>query len=302
MDIKAQIKSLLNQAGLYHSQGLLNEAMEKYNQTEQLIKENKGLKRSEDLLNFVSRKISALKNDIDRIEGAPTAPEMSAKVQDVIKNKFTFSKDKDAAALEGAVALVKFSQFERALKELNELIKRDSVRLAAAKHTIWCHMARNSINDAIAEYERWSSGDLFPTVELNRLRLFFQDILDKNGIDRTLPEVKEPIDAKESEIEEETQDREFPPISSVELALGGRLEEGETFQFDVGSQSENAIRFLIRASEKELVEQLKVGAELNEVRFYSPITIFESAAVVSSNSRVESGPRRGDYSLEIKIS
>ncbi|MDY6973540.1 MAG: hypothetical protein SV775_14615 [Thermodesulfobacteriota bacterium] len=302
MDIKTQLKSLLNQAGLYHSQGLLDEAMERYDRTQQLIRENEALKRNKDLIDFVSKKITALKNDIDKIEGAPAAPEMSTEVQDVIKHKFSFSKDKDAAALEGAVALAKFSQFERALKELNELMKRDAVRLAAAKHTIWCHVARNSIDDAIADYESWSSGDLFSPWELNRLRMFLQDILDKNGIDRTLPEVEESVDSKEAIIEEEREDREFPPISSVELALGEKLEEGETMQFDVGSQSENAIRFLIRASEKELIEQLQVGTELNEVRFYSPITVFESAAVVSSNSRIESGPRRGDYSLEIRIS
>jgi len=116
------IKSLLKEAELYQSQGLLDDAKQKYDNATALIEKNPELENRQ----AVSEKIGALGSDIDRVEKASKSPELSAKVQDLIKNLFAFSdeKDKDETELEGAIALAKFGQFDRALAEFNELIKK----------------------------------------------------------------------------------------------------------------------------------------------------------------------------------
>lgn len=302
MDLKEQVKSLLREAGLYQSQGLLNEAQELYEKTDKLVEENEVLKQNKNLVDFISKKADSLKDEMEKVEEAPSAPEMSAKIQDVILDKFAFSSDNDAAALEGAIALVKFGQFGRALEELKKLTENESLRVVAGKHIIWCHMARTSIDDAVTQYQEWASGDLFQPVQLNRLRFFLQDILDKEGIDKTLPPVEEPAGIEASETPKDTVDeKEFPPISSIEIVLGDGPKKGESFEFDVRSQSGDRISFLVSADNKELLEQLETGVRVDEIRCYSPVAVFDGAGIISSNIQIESGPKRGNYSLEITI-
>ena len=55
------------------------------------------------------------------------------------------------------------------------------------------------------------------------------------------------------------------------------------------------------SNDKLLIESLKVGVRLDDMDFYSPIAIFKGSGVVETNTRIETGPKRGDYSLDIKI-
>jgi hypothetical protein len=105
MDVKKQIKSFLQQAELYQSQGLLYEAKENYLRAGQLVKKNEELIKNKNLLGVIAKKINVLKEKIDRIENEPLSVELPEKIQDIIKEKFSFSKDTDAGALEGAIAL-----------------------------------------------------------------------------------------------------------------------------------------------------------------------------------------------------
>ena len=77
-----------------------------------------------------------LETDSDALERELESPALSPNAQELIKKLFSFSdkKDKDEAALEGAIALAKFGQFESALAEFSELIKKDSIRVIAAKN------------------------------------------------------------------------------------------------------------------------------------------------------------------------
>ncbi|MGD9384283.1 MAG: hypothetical protein PVH55_09545, partial [Desulfobacterales bacterium] len=95
MNITKKIKILLQEAELYHEQGLLNEAMEKYNNATKLIRSNERLKDKQYLIKGISKKILALKNDIIKIEMAPKKPEVSPKIQDLIKKMVSFSPDKN---------------------------------------------------------------------------------------------------------------------------------------------------------------------------------------------------------------
>ncbi len=417
MDVKKQIKSLLQQAEIYHTQGLLNEAKEKYAQAGVLIKKNQDVIKNKGLLNAISKKFRMVKNEINKYEDSPTVVEMPENVQNIIKEKFSFGKDGDSRALEGAISLAKFGQYERALTELGELIKReviknDSVRVEAAKNIIRCHRSLDSIDEAVNDYQQWLSGKFFGADQLDNLRVFLQSILNKKGINKTLPQTDEPIEAAEPEIEmaepeieiaepeiemaepeiemaepeiemaepeieiaepepeieiaepeiemaepeiemaepeiemaepeiemaepgiemaepeiemeietadsesaeEKVADNETPAadelpdlgedildISSVGITLEEGPGIGETFELDVSFQSGNVINLLISGSDEQLIAGLENGATLKKVQFYSPVAMFKGKGIVSSKSKIESGPKQGDYSVDIQI-
>ena len=189
MNILKKIKTLLKEAELYHSQGLLYEAIAKYNNATEIIQNSEHLKNRQKLIEGISNKINILKKDISKIELAPKKPEVSENIQDLIKKMYSFSPDmdEDAKALEGAVALAKFGQFKRAILEFNELLKKDSTRIDAAKNIIRCHMALYSIDEAISQYEKWLLDDIFNPNQLNKVYDFFESLLKGEGVEETLP-------------------------------------------------------------------------------------------------------------------
>ena len=165
-----QIKSLLQQAELYRTQGLLGEAKRKYKLVEELITGSDKLPNKQKLLQGLAKKMEALNQDVEIIESAPTTPEMSTHVNELIKKLFSFStKDKDEtdAALEGAIALAKFGQFEGALEEFRKLINIQPQRLSAAKNILRCHLEMGNNEDATEQLEEWKKETCFL---LNNLR------------------------------------------------------------------------------------------------------------------------------------
>jgi len=85
MDAKKQIKSFIQEAELYKSQGLFDEAKEKYLSIVEFIQKNEKIKKKQNLIDSISKKISALKKEIEKIETAPISTEMSKKMQSIIK-------------------------------------------------------------------------------------------------------------------------------------------------------------------------------------------------------------------------
>ncbi len=305
MDAVSQLKLLLQEAELYHSQGLLNEAKAKYLNASKLIKNDKQLKTRQKLIDGMTKKIRSLDNTIDKVEKATGKPELSSAVQDLIINKFLFSdgKDEDTDALEGAIALAKFGQYERALTEFNKFITKEQIQLAAAKNIIKCRIALTSIDDAVDQYQQWFDNNILNPDKLEKIRIFLQNILDKHGIDKSLPQAKEAVEGKGAEkaVESELQEDDVLDVSSIGIIMANGPQKGELVEFDVSFQSGNVISILIPGKEKELIENFKVGAILNDIQFYSPIAMFNGSGVIASLAEIEVGPRRGDYNLDIKI-
>ncbi len=319
MNIVEKIKALLKEAGLYHSMGLLNEAMEKYKKAMELIQGSEQLKSRTNLVAGISKKINVLEKDIHKVEAAADKPEVSAKVQDLIKKLFTASEDKDqdTVALDGAIALAKFGQHERALLEFKELLAKDSVRVVAAKNIIRCHMANTSVDAAVDQYEQWLSSDLFVPGELNKLRFFLESILKKEGIEKELPtseiqaappeptiEMPEIEDAKIEVLEikeDEDNDDEVLDINSIGITLDSGPRKGDIVELDVSFQSGNVISLLITGTDTDLIELFNVGETLHNIQFYSPIAMFGGSGIVDTKTHIESGPRRGDYSIDLKV-
>ena len=314
MNITKKMKILLQEAELYHTQGLLNEAMEKYHNATKLIKSNEQLKSNQNLINGITNKIRVLKEDIIKIQKAPKKPEVSAEVQELIKKMCSFAPDKseDLKALDGAIALAKFGQLKRAITEFNELIKKDSLRVVAAKSILRCHMALSSMDEAVTQYEQWISDDIFSTIQLDKLYVFLENILKKEGVDKKLPRRKAPtvnlepvitrlgtnvVQAKEPEIEND----DALDINSIGITIDSGPQEGQVVEFKIRFQLGNIITLLIPIRDKDLIKSFKVGNKINDIKYYSTTALFSGSGIVTLVKEIKIGPLRGDYCVDIEI-
>lgn len=331
MNILKKIKTLLKEAELYHSQGLLYEAIAKYNDATELIQKNEQLKNKQNLLEGISKKINTLKKDISEIELAPKKPEVSENIQDLIKKMYAFSPDidEDAKALEGAVALAKFGQFKRAILDFNKLLKRDSTRVDAAKNILRCHMALFSIEEAISQYEKWLLNDIFLPNQLDKIYLFFGNLLKSEGVEETLPKTKEEVDVvkvkatsendedqvleaedaelekskieSEDEIESETVSEDVLDVNSIGITVDSGPQKGHVYEFKVRFQLGKVVSLLIPSRDKNVVENFKIGTEIQDVQYYSNVGLFKGTGLVSAVKEITIGPLRGDYCVDIEV-
>jgi tetratricopeptide (TPR) repeat protein len=311
MNVAVKIKTLLQEAELYRSQGLLKESIGKYRAAADILQKVDKIKNRDAYLDGIARKIRAAEKELDAFLNAPITPEMTATVQDLIKEKFSFAKDDESRPLEGAIALAKFGQYSRALAEFRSLLSEESVKVAAAKNIIRCHISRESFDEGIEEFRQWDGESLFSLPQLENLRVFFQGVLDKRGIDKTIElsqSVAEGFNEIESselglEIEQSAagQEEELLDISSIGVLMEDGPQTGERVEFDVSFQSGKEISLLIPSREKAMIEHLRVGTKLNDIEFYSPFAMFQGAGIVTSNTKIATGPKRGDFSLDIKV-
>lgn len=310
MDIKQQIKKLLQEAEIYRSQGLLVEAKAKYKEVAAIITNNEQIKSRQSLIEGINKKIKTLNKDLTDFVKAPSSVEVPKEVQDLIKKQFAFAsddKDEDTVALEGAVALAKFGQYQRAIQDLSELLEKESVKIAAAKNILRCHIAHTSAEEAVSQYESWFSENRFTPSQTKKICRFLEDFLNKKGINQTLSQVEEAAPALSDtpfaidKPEEEKEEEEYIDISSITIYFEDGPRKGDALEFDVNFQSENVISILFSRKEKSLVENFNVGLTLNNVQFVSPIAIFSGSGVVTEKTEISSGPRKGDYSMDIKI-
>jgi hypothetical protein len=53
--------------------------------------------------------------------------------------------------------------------------------------------------------------------------------------------------------------------------------------------------------DKDLIDELKSGDSLDDIQFYSPIAMFKGTAVVTNKTPIDTGPKQGDFCLDLKI-
>jgi adenylate cyclase len=121
---KTHIISLIKEAEVYRAQGLSAESRKTYRQALRLIKNDAQLAQNDELIESVQDKIHAVEREILEIDQAADFPEVSQEIQELIRKQFSFSRNRDIAAIEGAIALAKFGQYEEALARFQELIKK----------------------------------------------------------------------------------------------------------------------------------------------------------------------------------
>jgi hypothetical protein len=210
--------------------------------------------------------------------------------------------------LEGAVALAKFGQFERALKELNALLKTDHLRVEAAKNILRCHLAGASDKEAVSQYHQWFAGDLFQPPQLETVRVYLEDILTKKGIEVALPSPLEVPQEEELHLEMERPDvvpaeteEEFLDITSIGITFDAGPRKGRMIELDVNFQSGNMLSLIIPKKDKELLEGISEGMKLKDIQFFSPIAIFNGIGLIAAKTQIKTGPKQGDYCLDIRI-
>lgn len=311
MNIKDKIKLLLKEADLYKSQKLLSESKGKYLNAIDLIQKSKKIQNRENLINAISKKIQALDTGIVRWDKADTTPEVSSKVQDLIKNLFTGESQKDSdaiKALKSAITLAKFGQFKRAIEDFNRLIPLEEVSVAAAKNSIKCIIEISSVEDAVTQYNKWVNKGVFPGEKGLLVKKFLQGLIEKKGLEINIDPAQSQDNSDTgndilSEISgiEDDDDDDIIDITSVGIRFSHGPKNGDHCELDVSFQAGNMLSLIVSNKDKMLIDCLKIGVKLEDMDFYSPIAIFKGSGVVESNTRIESGPKKGNYSLDIKI-
>lgn len=299
MSDKEHIVSLLKEAELYRTQGLLKQSKEKLIKALGLINNHNHFSKDKKLIDAVNKKIRVVENKLVEIDEAADTPELTQDTQDLISKLFAFSKDKDVAELEGAVALAKFGQYEKAMKEFQRMIKAGTLPLLAAKNLFRCHMTLSSPDAAVAQFKQWVSINTFQKTDLHHLRAFLENILEQKGIKADLPQI---IEITPEKAETKEKDEDFIDLSSVKIQLTKGSRKGQKEEFDVAFQSGSSINIIIPAKRRELIDAFEPGMKLTKMQCYSPLAVFNSNGIISGKTRISSGPKQGDYALDIIIS
>jgi class 3 adenylate cyclase len=149
---KTHIISLIKEAEVYRAQGLSAESRKTYRQALRLIKNDAQLAQNDELIESVQDKIHAVEREILEIDQAADFPEVSQEIQELIRKQFSFSRNRDIAAIEGAIALAKFGQYEEALGRFQELIKKGHL-INLSKSHVSAHFS-TLIQELSASYKR----------------------------------------------------------------------------------------------------------------------------------------------------
>jgi tetratricopeptide (TPR) repeat protein len=298
MSINERIKALVKEAELYRSQSLLNQAREKYATLLELVEKDESTSKNKKLINDVKSRLKGVEDEITEIDQADEAPDLTEDVQNLISGLFSFSRNQATAAIEGAVALAKFGQYDKAVKELERLIKDGPIPLQAAMNLLRCHLSLASPEVAITQFKRWATREELGKGDLKYLRNFLEDQLKKRGIDVQLPQIDE-VTTEEKDVEEKSED--FIELSAIGVEFNEGPYKGKTEEFDVSFQSGNTISIIIPLKKKGLAGVFNKGLRLSDIQCTSPIAIFNASGLVTGKSKIAAGPKRGGYTIDITL-
>ena len=96
-------------------------------------------------------------------------------------------------------------------------------------------------------------------------------------------------------------EEEILDITSIGITFTSGTHKGKMVEFDVNFQSGDMLSLIIAKNDKGIIEDLNDGDQLEDVQFYSPIAMFKGSAVVATKTPIESGPKQGDFCLDLKI-
>lgn len=293
-----QIKTLVREADFYRSQGLLEQAKTRYNKALNIVQKNEAIKNKASVIESLNKRISAVDESLDEIEKATDIPVLDENLQKLISNLFSFSKDKDIAAVEGAIALAKFGQYEKAFVEFQRLIDERIQPLMAAENMLRCQMYFISPERVFEQFKKWTLYPSFTKNELNTLREFISKMFEKEGVQLELPaaQLTLPEDPKK-----EGASEPMIEISSIGIRVKDKLGREKEVEMDVTFQTGNILSFIVKADKTDLINYLTPGIKISQIQCYSFISIFQSKGSVTDKKLIPSGPRKGDYAYDLTI-
>ena len=304
MNIKERVKSLLKEAELYKSQRLLREAHEKYTIIIDILQQQARIQNCDTLIAAVEKKRSHLESVIAQWDRSQVNPVLSSHVQELIKRLFTTSEEGGSAEekrVDEAITLAKFGQHRKALEELSHLVHRPGVCLSAAKNTIKCYLELSEADEAMTTVHSWWKAGCFTPEQYAALLGFMQSIFEKKGIIWEGDRMGGAGETEGSEAFSVPVDDDIIDITSIGIHFENGPMKGQRFELDVSFQSGSLLSLIVSRDNTTLLRILKRGETIHDVDFYSPIALFKGSAVVESNTEILSGPKKGDFSLDIRI-
>jgi len=298
MSDRDYLMSLVKEASVYRSQGLLPESREKYAQVLEFIGRSEEFCNQQRIVKAVKEKIREVERDLAEVTQQSASPELSQEHQGLIKELFTFSRTREAAAVEGATALAEFGQYEQAVEEFRRLMREGTLPIVAAKNILRCYITLSLPGAAIAEYRDWISSSVLSQQELKYIHGFLTYSLKKRGIHITVPDPEEGFPDFNGYSEKE---EEFLEISTISIHLKEGPLKGHALDLDVASQTGSVVSVILAPDPRELLDSFRLGKRFTDMQFYSPITVFRGTGIVSRKFRIEQGPRGGDYMVDITI-
>ena len=300
MEEKDRIKSLHNQAKVYRSHGLLEQSRQNYVEMLALIESSGEQSNYESLIHSVKKIIHALDKELAEMDKTPDeSPELPGEIQDLIRNLFSFSENTDTAAMEGAVALAKFGQYEKALEAFQRLMDEGILPLSAAKNILRCQLTFFSPDTAINQFKNWLSRPIFKSDELNDLKIFLEKMLEKEGIKADLS-IPSDISFERGQGNGNGSEQ-FLEITSIRACLDSGPLKGKEVDLDITFQVGNTVSFIVNAEERHLVDAFMPGINLPNVHCFSSESIFNTRGRILERRMITSGPKQGDYSFDLSI-
>jgi tetratricopeptide (TPR) repeat protein len=298
MNLRSRIQTLLKEIEVYSAHALYADARRKCAELAELIDGCGNIKNKDTLLGAISKKRRNIEAAARNFEGNGKAKKMSEKEMDLVKSLVSVSEEdgNDAANWEVARACLVMGQFDKALDEFNRLIDNRYQLLSTAKNVMRCYIGLSCMDDAVEKYNEWFNAGIFSAEELENIRTYLQENLKKRNIDRTLPIPDAAGDGPQGAASEE-----FIDILSVKFAANGKSNKQVQAALDVHSQKGTTISVIVPGSSKELLEILQDGRRIKNVELHSSSIVFTDHCLVSDKREIESGPKKGDYTVSMKI-
>lgn len=288
------VRSLVRQASVYREQGLLVESRNKYQEILAFLG-NKPFPNMEKLTKAVQKRISDVNRDIAEVHSAPSTPDLSPQLQSLIKKLFTFSKTKEVGAIEGAMALAKFGQYEEAVSELQKLLREGVLPTVTAKNILRCYLSLSLPQAAVAQFKEWMRNDTLSKEDLKYVRDFLVSAFKNKGIHEQVPPLS-------GEIQNTVKSQDdFLDISSIKIHFHDGKRHRYAVELDVVYQVGGLTSVVVSSADRALLDSLKLGKTLHDIQFYTPMTVFRGAGIVSRKSLIEKGPRKGNYLIDIAL-
>jgi hypothetical protein len=296
MDLKEKIYSINKEASLYYSQGMYEEALGKYRTLLKIISSYKGIKNKEDIETKIREKIGNINQKLDYYDSEGVFANVSDDKKEIIKKLFTDIKDDpEYKKFEEALTLAKFGQFSDSIREMTPFLKNEDLKNDAARNIVKCYEAMGEVEKIIPIINKWADKKIFSKKEASQL------IASSNAAALIEPDDLPESDNMEEQKETESFSPEIMEIDSVGIRLTGNGVQSEPVELDVSFQTGNHLSLIISSKEKRIIDNLDVGVKLSDMCFYSPIAVFKSTGIVLSKHQISSGPKKGDWCLDIEI-
>ena len=297
MSEQGDLLNLVKEADLYRDQGLLAESKEKYAQLLLLLEKSPQHGDRVKLSAAIRKKIEKVDERLARTRAAPKVPELSPELQDLIKKRFSFSRTKEIASMEGALALARFGQYEEAIIELQGLLQQGTMPVVTARHLLQCYFSLSLPYAAVAEYKDWTVSKVLSAEELRFVRRFLEETLEENKFKGSLSSLlgEGPQNGRKKPNEDNLE------ISALRIHFTSGPFKGESIEKDVISQLGNLVGIPIPARREDLAGAFRIGKRLERIQCYSTITVFMAQGIVARKSKAKREPHQGEHIIEISI-